>query len=126
MFVLTRNDSAESVAYRQFNKTRTTGMKISGRFLGQGVCAHRDMIDTAGRSYMRVSPEDAAYLDMKAPDNSNLYWVSLPRSATEDDQIDVGDRLREASTPNLFRVVNIHLPWMPRRRIAIVSLRRSV
>jgi len=109
------------------NKTPHNWYENKWPFPRPGVFARmRDMVDTAGRSYMRVSPEDAAYLDMKAPDNSNLYWVSLPRSATEDDLIDVGDRLREASTPNLFRVVNIHLPWMPRRRIAIVSLRRSV
>jgi len=86
----------------------------------------RDMVDTAGRSYMRVSSEDAAYLDMKPSSNSTLYWVALPRSATLDDQIDVGDRLREASTPNVFRVVDLPLPWMPRRKIAIVSLRQSV
>ena len=86
----------------------------------------RDMVDTAGRSYMRVSFEDAAYLDMKPSSNSSLYWVALPRSATVDNQIDVGDSLREASTVNVFRVVNLHLPWIPRRKIAIVSLRRSV
>ena len=82
---------------------------------------NHDFVDDEGRHYLRVSAQDAQALELRRRNNSVAYWVALaPRTSA---YVSVGDRVQNMSTFQTYRAVAMDMDWMPRRRIAIVSLR---
>jgi len=82
---------------------------------------HHDFQDAEGRYYLRVSDADTHALEIRSPTGSTAHWVAMPPRSSN--YVNVGDRVRNVSTSQVHRVVSMAMDWMPRRRIAIVSLR---
>ena len=86
---------------------------------------HHDFTDTDGRYYLRVHEDDMKTLEISGHKGTGMvpYWVALPPRSLA--YLSAGDRLQNASTYQRYRAVRMLLDWLPRRRIAVVSLRAS-
>lgn len=82
---------------------------------------NHDFVDEHGRFYTRVSQQDARLIEIRQRPNHTAYWVALPPRCSM--YLSVGDRVQDVGTSQTYRAVAMEMDWMPRRRIAITSLR---